>query len=69
MFRIVLNGEEIDYLSIIRPLNIQETEDGVHNLRPGIHLFTNEDGTEQTMDFRINNLWDLIFHGSIETAS
>lgn len=69
MFRILLNGEEIDYLSIIRPLNIQETEDGVHNLRPGIHLFTNEDGTEQTMDFRINNLWDLMFHGSIETAS
>jgi hypothetical protein len=56
-------------LSIIQPLNIQETVDGVSNLRPGIHIFTTKEGTEKTMDFRINNLWDLMFHGSIETAS
>ena len=71
MFRIKLGDEEIDYLSIFDPDEsvIFETTDGTVESQPGIHEFTTKEGAKQTMDFRLNNLWDLMFHGSIENAS
>lgn len=71
MFRIKLGDEEIDYLNIFDPDEsvIFETTDGVVENQPGIHEFTTKEGAKQTMDFRLNNLWDLMFHGSIENAS
>lgn len=70
-FKIEVNGEEIDYRTIFDPdgNNIFETQDGAVDSIPGVHVFTTKSGAEQTMDFRINNLWDLMFHGSIENAS
>ena len=71
MFRIKLGDEEIDYLNIFDPDEnvIFETADGVIESQPGVHEFTTKEGAKQTMDFRLNNLWDLMFHGSIENAS
>lgn len=70
-FRIQLGDEEINYLDIFDPdgNTIFETVDGEEKSFPGVHSFSNEKGAPQTMDFRINNLWDLMFHGSIENAS
>ena len=71
MFRIKLGDEEIDYLNIFDPDEsiIFETADGIVESQPGVHEFTTKEGAKQTMDFRLNNLWDLMFHGSIENAS
>lgn len=70
-FRIELNGKNVDYLSIFDPdqNTIVQTQDGNIKSIPGVHVFTTKEGAEQTADFRISNLWDLMFHGSIENAS
>lgn len=71
IFKIEVNGEDINYLNIFDPdeKSIFQTQDGNVESVPGVHTFTTKEGAEQTMDFRINNLWDLMFHGSIENAS
>lgn len=71
LFTIKLDEENIDYISIFdsKENPIIETVDGELESVPGVHTFTTEKGAKQTMDFRINNLWDLMFHGSIENAS
>ena len=71
MFKVKLGEEDIDYINIFDPSGntIFETQDGNIKAIPGVHTFTTKDGAEQTMDFRLNNLWDLMFHGSIENAS
>lgn len=71
LFKVMLGDEEINYIDIFDPNGntIYETQDGVIETIPGVHTFTTKEGAEQTMDFRLNNLWDLMFHGSIENAS
>lgn len=71
LFKVKLGEEDIDYISIFDPdeNTIFETQDGNITAIPGVHTFTTKEGAEQTMDFRLNNLWDLMFHGSIENAS
>ena len=67
----MLGDEEINYIDIFDPdgNTLYETQDGVTETIPGVHTFTTKKGAEQTMDFRLNNLWDLMFHGSIENAT
>lgn len=71
LFKVMLGDEEINYIDIFDPEGnvIYETKDGTAETIPGVHTFTTKEGAEQTMDFRLNNLWDLMFHGSIENAA
>lgn len=71
VFKIKLGEEEINYIDIFDIDNtvFETSEDIIQDTIPGVHKFSPNSKDEVLMDFRINNLWDLMFHGSIENAS
>ena len=65
-FHLKIGEEDIPYLEIAEAWDggmwkSFETADTV----PGVRDFTNSEGITKTMDFRMNDLWDIMFHGFI----
>lgn len=69
-FYLKIGDEAINYIDNIAELiNPVETTDGEESGPLGVHIFTSEESGIQTMDFRFNNLWDIMFHGRISNTN
>lgn len=65
-FHLKIGEEDIPYLEIAEAWDggIWKSYESA-DIIPGVRDFTNSKGITTTMDFRMNDLWDIMFHGFI----